>query len=308
MNLFFWYNLNMENLINCNLKNTSSRNENYTNIANINPIRYRSYYYDKETNLYYLNTRYYDPDTMRFISLDDISYLDYETLGGLNLFTYCNNNPIMYVDPDGKFFFSLTALIVGAIVGATIGATVSVISQGIANGWSNINGWQVLVDGTIGLLSGLLAASGFGTLASAFISSVLGFTGSVVGDIIESNGEWKSIDWSKAAILGVVNFGLGLLSGAGSQNSKALSKALLKNKEVNKTFSILYNASNKYIVGNMSNRGIAGVFNLYGKHLLESISKVIPNLIARLTFNNLVKVGLTNIITVLISPFVDKLL
>ena len=42
----------------------------------INLIRYRSYYYDKEIGLYYLNNRYYDPEIMRFISLDDISYLD----------------------------------------------------------------------------------------------------------------------------------------------------------------------------------------------------------------------------------------
>ena len=47
------------------------------------------------TELYYLNNRYYDSNTMRFISMDDISYLDYQVLGGLNLFTYCNNNPIM---------------------------------------------------------------------------------------------------------------------------------------------------------------------------------------------------------------------
>lgn len=193
-----------------------------------------------------------------------------------------------------KWYDYLGATLLGGVIGAIAGVTIG----GIAG---------MSFSATI-LTIGFVNAGWFGALASVFISRVLGFTGSVVGDIIESNGEWKSIDWSKAAILGVVNFGLGLLSGAGSQNSKELSKALLKNKEVNKTFSILYNASNKYIAGNMSNRGIAGVFNLYGKHLLESISKAIPNLIARLTFNNLVKVGLTNIITVLISPFIDKLL
>ena len=47
-------------------------------MANINPIRYRSYYYDKEIGLYYLNNRYYDSNIMRFIFLDDISYFGLE--------------------------------------------------------------------------------------------------------------------------------------------------------------------------------------------------------------------------------------
>ena len=51
-------------------------------LGQINPIRYRSYYYDTETGLYYLKSRYYDPQTGRFISMDNISYLDPETIGG----------------------------------------------------------------------------------------------------------------------------------------------------------------------------------------------------------------------------------
>ena len=70
-------------------------------IGEINPIRYRSYYYDDEIGLYYLRARYYDPETGRFISQDNISYLDPEHLMGLNLYAYCGNNPITSKDPDG---------------------------------------------------------------------------------------------------------------------------------------------------------------------------------------------------------------
>jgi RHS repeat-associated protein len=71
-------------------------------IANINPYRYRSYRYDTETGLYYLNTRYYDPSIGRFISADSINFLDPSNTQGLNLYAYCGNNPVMMVDPSGN--------------------------------------------------------------------------------------------------------------------------------------------------------------------------------------------------------------
>jgi RHS repeat-associated protein len=122
---------------------------NLSNIANINPIRYRSYYYDNETGLYYLNTRYYDPETMRFISLDGIEYLDYDTLGGLNLFVYCNNNPVMYSDGDGHLAV-LSMLIFGTLFGLAAGFGVSAGKQLIENDWdfSKVD-WGKVVNSTI---------------------------------------------------------------------------------------------------------------------------------------------------------------
>ena len=66
-----------------------------TGIGKINPFIYKSYYYDKEISLYWLTTRFYDPDIGRFLTLDSASYLDAQSLTGLNLFAYCNNNPVM---------------------------------------------------------------------------------------------------------------------------------------------------------------------------------------------------------------------
>ena len=68
-----------------------------------NPFRYRGYYYDKETNLYYLQGRYYNPSIGRFINADDTTYLGAgDSLVSYNLFVYCHNSPIMFIDPDGK--------------------------------------------------------------------------------------------------------------------------------------------------------------------------------------------------------------
>ena len=70
-------------------------------IGELNPIRYRSYYYDIDTDMYYLKTRYYNPSWCRFISSDNINYLEYDNPLNISLFRYCANNPVMYVDPDG---------------------------------------------------------------------------------------------------------------------------------------------------------------------------------------------------------------
>ena len=69
-------------------------------IANINPFRYRGYYYDVETGWYYLNARYYDPNVGRFLSPDAILITDRD-VQGYNLYQYCYNNPIIYNDSDG---------------------------------------------------------------------------------------------------------------------------------------------------------------------------------------------------------------
>lgn len=71
-------------------------------VGAINPLRYRGYYYDTETGLYYLQSRYYSPDLMRFISQDDpvFSNARGEPLGS-NLYAYCLNNPVMNSDPSG---------------------------------------------------------------------------------------------------------------------------------------------------------------------------------------------------------------
>ncbi|MBO7148589.1 MAG: hypothetical protein J6V93_01910, partial [Clostridia bacterium] len=72
-------------------------------IGTLNPFRYRGYYYDSETNLYYLKSRYYDPATGRFINADEL--IDKSKILGFNLYGYCQNNPIMLVDDDGNLAY-----------------------------------------------------------------------------------------------------------------------------------------------------------------------------------------------------------
>ena len=102
---------------NCTVTNSTN-----VHLANYNPIRYRGYYWDSETNLYYLNARYYSPEWRRFIFPDDTSYLDPESVNGLNLYCYCNNDPVNFVDPSGHWIetvfdlFSLGASVVEVVI------------------------------------------------------------------------------------------------------------------------------------------------------------------------------------------------
>ena len=176
------------------------------NIGNLNPFRYRGYYYDTETGLYFLQTRYYDPEVGRFLNRDSVQYADPETINGLNLYAYCLNNPIEYTDPYGTtewWEWLLGAAIIVAAVGLSIataglassfsaalgsgfaasmaggaiasGASgaisafgISVGSQIIFNGADNIKWNQVYNDTLNGLASGIAAGAIFGAIRYLF--------------------------------------------------------------------------------------------------------------------------------------------
>ena len=70
-------------------------------LAEINPLRYRGYYYDSETGFYYLQSRYYDPQNRRFINADCYTSTNNSNEIACNMFTYCYNNPITYHDSCG---------------------------------------------------------------------------------------------------------------------------------------------------------------------------------------------------------------
>ena len=96
-------------------------------LAFYNPLRYRGYIYDSETQLYYLQSRYYDPELGRFLNADDSEVLleDYEAMLQHNLFAYCLNNPVNMYDPDGYWTLALAG-------GSVIALDVSLSSIGTA--------------------------------------------------------------------------------------------------------------------------------------------------------------------------------
>ena len=90
-------------------------------LQKLNPCTYRGYYYDAETGLYYLQSRYYNPEWGRFINADspDVMSVIQENVLSSNAYAYCNNNPINNSDPTG---YVTPANLIGAVIGAIIGA------------------------------------------------------------------------------------------------------------------------------------------------------------------------------------------
>ena len=140
-------------------------------VGEINPFRYRGYYYDTETKLYYLNSRYYDPETGRFINADNIDILEEDQYNILehNLYTYCLNNPVNMFDPDGEIAIS-TCILIGAGIGMLLGAGHGAASSYRRTGrvsWKATLGWA-FVGGVVG------AAVGYG------VGVAIGASGSYV--------------------------------------------------------------------------------------------------------------------------------
>ena len=116
-------------------------------VGKANPFRYRGYYYDAETELYYLNSRYYDPEMGRWINADDSSILE-EDQGEIlehNLFTYCLNNPVNKFDEDGYAAANIIGGIIGGAVGATLGYLLA--RQLGLRGWKK---WALISAATVG--------------------------------------------------------------------------------------------------------------------------------------------------------------
>ncbi|MGI6359594.1 MAG: RHS repeat-associated core domain-containing protein [Acholeplasmatales bacterium] len=235
------------------------------NLSYINPYRYRSYRYDNETGYYYLNQRYYDPSIGRFISRDDIGYIDPSDSRGLNLYAYCMNNPIMYVDPDGEFAVTtfLISIAIGAVFGGFLGGFTA-INNGAEIGSQEF--WIGLVTGAIlgaavGAVAGWSIAGGSAALLNGGLSSI---ANKFISDIFYSAsvGKIKISGWEEYAVAFVIG---GVTNGIGSKYKKTkfaldvigtplltqLSKTMIRNDKFdfkNLTEDIFVRAITKKIV------------------------------------------------------------
>ena len=164
-------------------------------VAAVNPFRYRGYYFDVDTSLYYLQSRYYDPVVGRFVNADSAEYLcHYGQNIGTNFFAYCESDPLNNFDQNGTFAL-LACIIIGVIVGAATGAIASKMIYGKVNGWWVLGG--AVIGGVLGYFGGaFFGASGIkaGTLASKVSMSRVRWLGKIGEKLSRLPKNTKHID------------------------------------------------------------------------------------------------------------------
>ncbi|MBO5021696.1 MAG: RHS repeat-associated core domain-containing protein, partial [Clostridia bacterium] len=188
-----------------------------THIAHINPIRYRGYYYDTETGLYYVSSRYYDPEIGRWINADTTDILTATPMGltDKNLFAYCDNNPVMRADHGGDFWH----IVAGAAIGGLIGGISSIVGQAISG--QKINWAEAGVSAASGALTGAITAAcpGMGAVATGIVHGVVGAGTHVATELV--NGRTPTVVGTLAA---------GVTSGVLAGGAKAICNRLTTTK------------------------------------------------------------------------------
>ena len=189
-----------------------------TALAEQNPIRYRSYYFDFETEWYFLSSRYYNAEACRFVNSDNYA-LPTSTptdITDKNLYSYCDNNPIVRADVDGDFWH--------IVIGAAVGGIISGVSEALSGG--NIK--TIAVSAVAGAISGGLACTGLGTAALVTANIIISGVESAVNQSIK-NGS-KNVDRNevfKDAAIGGVSALIGG-KGKGSKHYTNLGKQTVK--------------------------------------------------------------------------------
>lgn len=241
-------------------------------------IRYKGYIYDEETKLYYLISRYYDPEIGRFISPDSVEYIEPSSISGLNLYVYCCNDPINMYDPSGNFAISIGLLLaIGGIVGAAIGAGASVAGQYLANGcsWENFSWGQLALDTVLGGVSGMLSMSPLGLGAMVAANAGLGFVGAVGGHLINGSDFSKGSTWLDIGLSTGLGALVGLIGGAGALNAGYLNGAKQTAGFI-RAAGLYDDVLTKAVTGYYRTPGIASnALRLSGQNLVKQWNKMV---------------------------------
>ena len=217
-------------------------------LGNINPFRYKGYYYDDDVEMYYCKSRFYVPLWHRWLNSDSINYLEPKNITSLNLFTYCNNNPVMYVDPTGRF------TILGLLISVGLSLAFEVLEDAL-DGNRMDHDWKDYLGAGI---SGIFGALGGNVLMRGAFAIAGGITDAWLSGDLKENGIGNVI----------LSIGVSFLI---SEGASRLSKHISNKIQIGKLTSNAHN--NKKIVNNL---GIEFSFNKNGRSI-SSFTKAIKS-------------------------------
>ena len=236
-----------------------------------NPFRFKGYYYDEELGMYYLNSRYYDPEVGRFISPDTTDILEVQDdLYDKNLYAYCDNNPVMRIDSSGAVWH----LAVGAVVGVAT-QFVADVGIGLATGSSfgEVISSLSLVDYAAAAIGGAIAASGIGFAGAVVANATLG------GTTYLANCSYKGVKANKKDFIASTVIGgvAGAIGGSGA-NGKNMRGVYSRSKQViNATKSVRKQAMYKAKVTGIKQN----ITKSTGKTVLAGIVSNVSNFFRR---------------------------
>ena len=216
-------------------------------LGKLNPFRYRGYVYDTETGLYYLQSRYYNPETGRFINADNSISNSFESVHGYNLFAYCFNNPVNMNDSSGswpKWLEKVAKVVAVAAVVVTAAIVVAVATAGT---------------GGLGLAA---AGVAFGTACGGLVGGVANerkgksFINGWAGGAV--NGFTQSLGTVTLGPAGTI-IGGSVGSGTGTFITESLNNTGLPNGQKKSSQEIVVEAINASIIGAAMSAITAGI-------------------------------------------------
>ena len=236
------------------------------NLATVNPLRYRGYYYDNETGFYYLQSRYYDPANRRFINADIYSSTDSSDAVSCNMFAYCRNNPINMDDSTGTLPKWLeTVANVVAVAAVVVTATAVVAVSTVASGGTALAVAGVAFGTACGGLVGGIANEASG---ESFIN---GWAGGAV------NGLAQSVATTVLGPVGTI-VGGGIGSGAGTAITENLNNIGRPKEKQKSSEEILKDSLKSTIVGAATSTMTAGINYAFDSAVVTQASGLMPGL------------------------------
>ena len=175
------------------------------NLGTRNPFRYKGYYYDDDTEMYYCKSRFYVPKWRRWLNNDSINYLEPQNITCLNLFAYCNNNPVMYVDENGNMPKWLKITLIASIAAIAIASMVATCGMA-AYGAGFLASMTATYMGASAAVSATAAtAASIGVYATAALSSIAitSFAGAEIQQTISGNNYMSWLGDSYDSVKGV---------------------------------------------------------------------------------------------------------